>query len=323
MASEKFKFDPETLKYKKVKLSLKKRVLRILTYFSASLILAVGYYMVFSFVSDTPEVKELKRENKRIFIQYELLNKRFDQVEQVLSDIQHRDNNIYRTIFAAQPIDESIRTAGYGGANRYEELEKMDNAKIVAETAKRLDVISKRIYVQTKSFDEVVELAKNKEDMLASIPAIQPVSNLNLSRIASGYGVRIHPFYKVPKMHYGIDFTAPRGTEVYSTGKGTVIEARYSTGGYGKMVVVDHGFGYKTLYAHLNEINVRIGQKVRRGEVVGLVGSTGMSVAPHLHYEVHKNNEPIDPVNFFFNDLSPEQYEKVIQLASSGGQSFD
>lgn len=323
MARETFKYNPESLKFDRVKVTFKKRFLRFITYTLASVIVAVMYFILYDIFFDTPEEKNLKRENNQLLVQYDLLNKKFDNVEQVLIDIEQRDNNIYRTIFAAEPISKSIRTAGFGGTNRYEELENLSNSKIVIETAKRMDQITKRIYIQSKSFDEVTSLAANKEDLLISVPAIQPISNADLTRVASGFGMRIHPFYKVPKMHNGIDFTAPRGTEIYATGKGTVVDARYSNGGYGRMVVIDHGFGYQTLYAHMYEIKVRKGAKVARGQVIGLVGSTGMSVAPHLHYEVHKGNTPIDPINYFFNDLSPIQYQKIIQLAATSGQSFD
>ena len=240
-----------------------------------------------------------------------------------MEDLQERDDNIYRVIFEAEPIPSTVREAGIGGVDRYSELEGLSNGDIVIETAKKLDLIAKKAYIQSKSLDELENLAKRKEDMLRSIPAIQPISNSDLKRIASSFGMRIHPFYKVPKMHTGMDFTAPTGTDIYATGDGVVQKVDYSQRGYGNHVVIDHGFGYATLYAHMHSISVRPGQKVKRGSVIGQVGNTGMSVAPHLHYEVHKAGKQINPINYFFNDLTPEEYEKVIELSSLPTQSFD
>jgi murein DD-endopeptidase MepM/ murein hydrolase activator NlpD len=210
-----------------------------------------------------------------------------------------------------------------GGVDRYSELEGHTNSQIVIETAKRLDKLAKQVYIQSKSFDEVIEMARRKEEMIANIPAIQPVSNKDLRRVASPFGVRIHPFYKVLKMHTGMDFTAPIGTEIYATGNGIISDVIHSSRGYGNTIIIDHGYSYKTLYAHLSKTLVKPGQKVKRGDVIGLVGSTGMSMAPHLHYEVRKHDEPINPINFYFNDLTPEEYDKIIELASQSGQSLD
>jgi murein DD-endopeptidase MepM/ murein hydrolase activator NlpD len=238
--------------------------------------------------------------------------------------MQERDDNIYRVIFEADPIPSSIREAGFGGANRYKDLEGYGNSELVKETARNIDVITKQIYVQSRSFDEVIEMAKSKSEMLASIPAIQPVSNEDLKRIASGFGYRPHPIYKVMKMHAGIDFTASIGTPIYATGDGVVMKPPYGAGsGFGKYVMIDHGYGYKTLYAHMSSISVKPGQKVKRGEIIGEVGNTGTSTGPHLHYEVVRNDKKVDPINYFFNDLSPEEYQEIITLASKENQSFD
>ncbi len=245
------------------------------------------------------------------------------RVDQVLAELQEKDDDIYRVIFEAEPIPSSVRNAGFGGVNRYRELEQLTNADIVIGTTKRLDELTKQLVVQSRSFDEVITLAKNKEEMLASIPAIQPVSNEKLTRVASGFNFRIHPIYKVRHFHTGIDFTAPRGTEIYATGDGKVHDVIMKARGYGYHVIVDHGFGYNTLYAHMSKFKVRKGEVVKRGDVIGYVGSTGTSTAPHLHYEVIKNGEKINPMNFFFNDLTPEEYEKVIELSSQSNQSFD
>jgi murein DD-endopeptidase MepM/ murein hydrolase activator NlpD len=323
MPKHKYRFNPDSLSFDKEISSLGRKVWRGFYYFLASLVISVAYYIVFSFFFDTPQERGLRRENEEMLLQFELLNKKFDHISVVLEDIQQRDDNIYRTIFEAEPISGTIRNAGMGGVDRYSDLEDLSNSKIVIETAKRIDKLAKQIYIQSKSFDEIVSLAKRKEEMIANIPAIQPVSNKDLTRVASPFGVRIHPFYKVLKMHTGMDFTAPTGTEIYATGNGVVVDVVYSARGYGNTIIIDHGYSYKTLYAHLSKPLVKPGNKVRRGDVIGLVGSTGMSMAPHLHYEVRKNDEPINPINFYFNDLSPEEYDKIIELASQSGQSLD
>ncbi len=272
---------------------------------------------------ETPNSKDIKRENQRLLTQYKLMQKDLENIETVLKDLQQRDDNIYRVIFETEPIPSSIRNAGFGGANKYGHLENLDNSKLVITTARRLDILAKQAYVQSKSYDEVMKMAQDKEKMLASIPSIQPISNEGLRRTASGWGFRIHPIYKIRKFHYGMDFTAPTGTEIYVTGDGVVDEVTSEHSGYGKLVSVNHGYGYKTLYAHLSKFNVRAGQKVKRGEVIGFVGSTGTSTAPHLHYEVHKNGEPVNPQYFYYMDLTPQEYERMIAISSNMGQSFD
>ncbi len=323
MAKIKYKFDHKTLTYDKIILTGKQKFYRFLTYLSATFLIAVIYNVVFVIFFDTPKEKGLKRENQQLITQYDILNNRFDLVEKTLEDLQKRDDNIYRVIFEAEPIPPSVRSAGFGGTNRYIDLQGYKNSELVTETTQRLDKITKKLYVQSKSYDEVIELAENKEKMVACIPAIMPISNKDLRRTASGWGWRIHPIYKIRKFHYGMDFTAPTGTEVYASGDGVVVTVENSLRGYGKRVVIDHGFGYKTLYAHLNGFNVRKGQKVKRGEVIGFVGSTGTSTAPHLHYEVFKNNQKVNPVHYYFNDLTPEEFDKMIFISSNSGQSFD
>ncbi|MFP4018762.1 MAG: M23 family metallopeptidase [Bacteroidales bacterium] len=323
MMKYKYKYNPRTVRYEKVKLTWKDKLFRFLTYFSATILIAIMYNFVFSIFFDTPKEKGLHRENRQLKLQYELLNKRFALVENTLENLQQRDNSIYRVIFETDPIPASVREAGFGGSDRYEDLKGFENSEIVVKTASRLDKLSKQLYVQSKSYDEIVDLAKNKEDMLASIPAIMPISNKDLTRTASGFGWRIHPIYKIKKFHEGMDFTAPTGTEIYATGDGVVEKVKNSLRGYGKHVVVNHDFGYKTLYAHLNDFNVRRGQRVKRGDVVGYVGSTGLSTAPHLHYEVEKDGSAVNPVHYYFNDLTPEQYEKMIVISSNSGQTFD
>lgn len=324
MPQVRYKYNPSTLNYEKVEVTWVDRFKQIGSYlvlglFFAAIILLVAYTFF-----DSPKEKMLRRENAFLRQQMELLDNDLERVEKVLADIENRDDNIYRTIFEAEPIPESVRQVGVGGVNRYNYLKGFDVSDFVVDTRYKLDKLEKRLYIQSKSFDEVIDLARNKEEMLASIPAIQPVSNKELKRMASGFGNRIHPLYKVWKMHWGMDFSCPKGTDIYVTGNGTVKEVHSrNRRGYGKYVVIDHGFGYETLYAHMSKINVRRGQKVKRGEVIGQVGNTGTSSAPHLHYEVIKDGKKINPINFFFNDLSPDQYDRMIDMASHANQSFD
>lgn len=324
MAKTKYKYNPESLSFERIKMTLGERFLRFTAYFIGSVILAVLYGAIFTYLFDSPKEKVLKRENDQMRLQYELLSMDLEKVEKVLAHLQETDDNLYRTVFEAEPIPSSLREGGIGGVNRYEELEGYDNSSIVIETAMRLDRIKKKTYVQSKSFDELIELASEKENMLRSIPAIMPISNKDLTRTASGWGYRIHPIYKIRKFHWGMDFTAPTGTEIYATGDGTVSRIRTSKRGLGNHIIIDHGYGYQTVYAHLNRFNnLRVGQNVKRGDVIGFVGSTGLSTAPHLHYEVHLNGKKVDPANYYFNDLTPEEYERMIELAMRSGQSFD
>jgi murein DD-endopeptidase MepM/ murein hydrolase activator NlpD len=251
------------------------------------------------------------------------MDKSLNQISAVLENIKDRDDNIYRVIFEAEPIPNSIRKAGIGGVNRYKDLEGYDNSEILLSTVKKVDQISKQLYIQSKSFDEVIEMAQRKSDMMASIPAIQPVKNKELKRIASGYGRRIDPYYKKLKFHYGVDFSAPKGTPIYATGDGKVAKTKRSRRGFGNHIVIDHGYGYESLYAHMTKYTVRKGQKVKRGDVIGYVGSTGKSTAPHLHYEVHKDGKKINPAYYFHNDLSPEEFDRMLELSSQENQSFD
>ena len=323
MAKVKYYYDTKTLSYKRIELSGLNK-LKLLFYFLigsafTGLIMVIIFFQFF----DSPKEKRLNREINALTSQYEIVEDKLRQVELVLDDVQNRDDNIYRVIFEADPIPKSIRKAGYGGVNRYENLKGFSNSDLIINTSEKIDQISKQLYIQSKSFDDIIELAKNKSDMLAALPAIQPVSNKNLSRMASGYGYRIHPIYKTRKLHTGMDFSAKSGTPIYATGDGKVSKVKRSRRGYGNHVMIDHGYGYKTLYAHMKKYAVKKGQKVKRGEVIGYVGNTGTSVAPHLHYEVHKDGRKINPVNFYFNDLNAEEYEKMLEISSQNNQSFD
>jgi hypothetical protein len=323
MTPAKYKFNPESLSFDKIRLGYKAVLLRLLAYFIGSVFIAIIYGLLYAIFFDSPKEKALLREIDQLTIQYEMMNRDLDNVEKVIGHLEQTDDNLYRTIFEAEPIPATLREGGIGGVNRYKELEGYDNSKIVIETAKRLDKITKHVYIQSRSFDDLIILAKEKEVMLASFPAIMPIANKDLTRTASGFGMRIHPYYKISKLHTGMDFTAPMGTDIYVTGDGVVESVIQEKRGYGNYIIINHGFGYKTLYAHLDKSNVRRGQKVKRGDVIGFVGSTGLSLAPHLHYEVHLNDVAVDPSNYYFNDLTAEEYDRMIELASRSGQSFD
>lgn len=323
MPRTKYKFNPDSLSFDKVRLGLKALLLRFMAFFTGSIIIAIIYWALFATFFDSPREKALEREIQQLTIQYDLINRDMTNVEQVLEDLQKTDDNLYRTIFEAEPIPATLRQGGVGGINRYKSLEGYSNSSLIIETANRLDKIRKKIYIQSKSFADLIDLAMKKEDMLRSIPAILPISNNDLTRTASGFGLRIHPIYKIIKFHNGMDFTAPAGTDVYATGNGTVTSVQSSQRGLGKNIVIDHGFGYKSIYAHLSNFNVRVNQKVQRGDIIGYVGNTGTSVANHLHYEIKLNGENVDPVNYYFEDLSPAEYERMIEIASKTGQSFD
>lgn len=323
MPKTKYKFNHETLSFDKIRLGIKQMLLRLFAYFIGSLFLAGIYGFIFAFIFDSPKEKALKREIEQLSLQYELMNREMENVEKVLGHLQETDDNLYRTIFETEPVPSSYREGGIGGVNRYEELEGFSNSDLIVETATRLDRIRKKIYVQSQSFDELIAFAREKEDMLRSIPAIQPLSNKDLKRTASGFGYRIHPIYKISKFHSGMDFTAPTGTEVYATGDGVVSTVKSARRELGNHIIIDHGFGYQSVYGHLDRFNVRVGQKVTRGDVIGFVGNTGLSTAPHLHYEVLANGRNVDPALFYFNDLTPEEYDRMIEIANKSGQTFD
>lgn len=323
MSKVKYRFNKHSLTFDRIQTTFKKRMLLFLSHISTGVVFAaVILVIVYNFV-DSPKEKAQKREIAQLQLQYQILNDQLGKFTMVLKDLQERDDNIYRVIFEAEPIPSPIREAGIGGIDRYERLKGYTNSEIIIETHKKMDKIMGQLYVQSKSLDEVFAMAKNKENMLASIPAIQPVSNKDLTRIGSYFGTRMDPFYKVKKFHEGVDFTAPVGTEIYASGNGVVIKTGRNFGGYGNQVIIDHGYTYTTLYAHLSKILVRPGEKVKRGQIIGLVGNTGKSTAPHLHYEVRKNQRPINPIYFFYNDITPEQFELMLELSARPSQSMD
>jgi murein DD-endopeptidase MepM/ murein hydrolase activator NlpD len=271
----------------------------------------------------SPKEKSLERELTNLLFQYDILTKKIDNAYQVLENVEQRDNNLYRHYFETNPIPEEQRRAGFGGINRYKKYEGYDNSQLVIESAKRIDILEKAIVVQSKSLDEIAKLAKNKEQLLSAIPAIQPIKNSDLTRMASGFGWRRDPFTKARKFHKGMDFTAKRGTPVYASGDGKITRADSRSSGYGKHIRIDHGYGYVSLYAHLNGYNVRRGQKIKRGDVIGFVGSTGRSQAPHLHYEIAKDGRKINPVNFYYGNLTAQEFDLLLKQAEVENQSLD
>ena len=322
MAKKKYKINPETLAMEQVEHGFRYWVRQTGIYILAGIVIGILFLYLFLTFFPSPREKQLLREKASLESQLEVLNNQVDQMQVVMTDLQQRDDNLYRVLFGAEPIPLSVRQGAQRKIDYYEQLAQMTNSELAADLALKVDLLEKEIYVQAKSYDEVAQMAKEQEIRMENIPAIQPVMNKDLKRVASGYGMRIDPVYHVRKFHQGMDFTAPTGTEVFATGNAKVDFAGWKQG-YGNTVILDHGYGYKTLYAHLYKILVRKGQKVRRSDIIALVGNTGKSTGPHLHYEVRLNNKPVDPRNYYFYDLSPEEYDQMIQLSNNFGQMLD
>lgn len=323
MKKIKYFYNTQTLKYEKLVVSVRVKILRVLGFISAAIVTGILFLSVAYRFLDSPKEKMLRSDIDNMKEEYNALQGRLSELRGQLDELQHRDNEIYRVIFEAAPIPDSVRA----GNNRKDEelarLQTKPNEVIINATSKMLDELVNRVAIQEKSYIQIEDLIKNKQKMLASIPAIQPVANKDLDRIASGFGYRIDPIYKTMKFHSGLDFAAPSGTPIYATGDGKVEEASLSDVGYGNHVVINHGYGYKSLYGHMYRIKAKRGQTVNRGDVIGWVGSTGKSTGPHCHYEVSKNGIKVDPVYFFYNDLTPEQFDRMLKIARSGNQSFD
>lgn len=315
-------YNPKTRTYDRIYPTLRERVMSILRRLFIDMGFAGGCFLLLYWLFGTPSENALRIENSQLQAQYNVLSKQLDDALEIMSDLQQRDDNLYRVILQSEPISEYVRQAGYGGTNRYEHLEEMANAKLVINTTQKLDLLKRQLYIQSKSYDEVVQLCKQNDERLQCIPAIQPVSNKDLKQTASGYGLRIDPIYKTHKFHSGMDFSANTGTPVYATGNGTVVSSGWESG-YGLTIEIDHGFGYRTRYAHLSATQVRKGQKVTRGEVIGKVGSTGKSTGPHLHYEVVAKGRKVNPVNYYFMDLSADEYDRMVQMAANHGKVYD
>ncbi|OUP07267.1 peptidase M23 [Mediterranea sp. An20] len=315
-------YNPRTQTYDRIYPTVRQRLMSHLRRLFIGMGLGAACFIAPLIIFGSPSEKELRKENSRLQAQYNVLSHRMDEAMGVLQDIQQRDDNLYRVIFQADPISPAVRQASYGGTNRYEPLMDMADAELVVNTTQKLDVLYRQLYLQSRSFDEVVEMCRQHDEMLRCIPAIQPVSNKDLKQTASGYGTRVDPIYGTTRFHAGMDFSANLGTDVYATGDGTVVKMGWQTG-YGNVIIIDHGFGYETWYAHLQEFRTKLGKKVVRGEVIGGVGSTGKSTGPHLHYEVHVKGQVVNPVNYYFMDLNAEDYDRMIQLAANHGKMMD
>ncbi|MDY8134600.1 M23 family metallopeptidase [Aquimarina sp. 2201CG5-10] len=325
MSKVKYYYDSDTLSYRKIERK-KGRLAGLISLIVIGVFLA-GFVLLVAYINipglETPKEKAYKRELENMQLQYDLMNKRLERDETILKEIAQRDDNIYRLYFGAKPIPEELRNAGFGGVNRYKALEGFDNSEIIVSSSERIDKLTKQIVVQSKSLDEIASLAEKKEELLATIPAIQPIQNSDLKRMASGYGWRSDPFTKARKFHYGMDFSAATGTPIYASGNGIVTRADANSTGYGKHIRIDHGFNYVSLYAHLNKYNVKKGQKVSRGDVIGYVGSTGRSVAPHLHYEIFKDGERINPRNFYYGSLTSEEFNEMLKASNLINETLD
>lgn len=321
----KYYYDTETLAYKKIKPKRGRNFGYIALFIFSSALFGFLCFVILLNTPffETPKDKIQAREIENLKIRYDILEKRMALAQDVLVNIEERDNNLYRVFFNSSPIPMEQRRAGLGGINRYDEFDGYNNSDLIKNATRKMDVLSKSLVVQSKSLDEIINLAKDKEKLLAAIPAIQPVKNEDLTRMASGFGYRNDPFTKIRKFHYGMDFTAKTGTPIFATGDGVVMKADNSMSGYGNLIIVNHGFGYKSFYAHMSKFKARKGQKVKRGDIIGYVGSTGRSEAPHLHYEVHKDGQPINPINFYYGSISAEEYKAISELANQENQALD
>ncbi|MBQ8336335.1 MAG: M23 family metallopeptidase [Bacteroidaceae bacterium] len=324
MRKPRYTFNSETNEYERIYVTLAQRVIIVLRNIFFSIIFGGLAFLVFYMLIDKPTVQEFENENSQLLAQYKVLSSRLDRAMLVLQDIQQRDDNLYRVMLNAEPVSDEARNAGYAGTNRYDHLLGMNNAELLVETTQKLDLLEKQLYMQIKSFDEVVALDKDAEERLRHLPAIQPIANRDLKRTASGYGYRIDPVYKVRKFHKGMDFSCDKRTPVYATADGVVESAKWMSG-YGYTVVIDHGYGYKTLYAHLldKKFLVKRGQKVVRGEQIALSGNSGKSTGPHLHYEVINKGKHENPINYYFMDLDADGYDQMLQMAENHGKIYD
>jgi murein DD-endopeptidase MepM/ murein hydrolase activator NlpD len=325
MAKVKYYYDSENLAYRKIITRTRKKIGVVLLFLVASALFGLLSFIVLLNTPyfETPKNKKQAREIENLKLRYAILNKKMDEVADVMQFIEERDNNLYRVYFNSSPIPEEERKSGFKDANRYKDLEGYNNSQLVASTTKRIDILRKELSIQSKSLDDILKMAKAKDKLLAAIPAIQPVRNENLRSMVSGFGYRTDPFTKTRKMHEGMDFTAKTGTPIYATGDGIVARADNTASGFGNHIVIRHGFGYETLYAHLSKYKCRPGQRIKRGDVIGYVGSTGRSEGPHLHYEVHKNGKVVNPLNFYYGNISAVEYVAIAQAANQENQSFD
>ena len=324
MAKIKYYYDTESCRYERIKVSSWDIILNLLGFLVVSSIIGLGIFFVTDHYFESPAKASLRKENDELKLYYELLEQDIEEANKMLAVLGERDDDIYRVVFGVEPIPEEIRAAGIGGVNRYRELldEGLEREELILSNMQRIDKLKKQMYIQTMSYDDIMSMAKDKEAFLASIPAIQPVSNKELKRLSSGFGYRIDPFTKIKKMHPGTDFSLPTGSPVYATGDGIVRFARKSFGGYGNQIEINHGFGYRTKYAHLSEFLVKKGQRVKRGQIIAYSGNSGRSTAPHLHYEVMKDGKKINPINYFSKDVTDEEYAEILRLSSIENQAM-
>ncbi len=323
MTKKKYKYNPHRLSYEEVKSGFWMRSFKLLLWLSPSVVMGLVFGYFFSRRMDSPVEQRLKTEIGYYKDEVERLSEDMDFVHKVLDDIEKRDEDLYRVALNANSFPEELRVMGTGGSEKYDYLDHLSNAELLKSTSEKMDRLESRLQAQSLSFKELLNIAKNKDKMLTSIPAIQPVSNKNLRQMVSGFGYRIDPIYKTRQMHTGTDFTANIGTHVHATGDGVVEAIEVSAWGYGNSVIINHGFGFKTRYAHLSAFKVRQGQHVKRGELIGLVGNTGKSTGPHLHYEVERRGVKVNPIHYFHSDLTPEQYEQLIKMSDNSFNSFD
>ena len=322
MARKKYHFNPDTLAMERVEQGvsywLRRGGMSILT----GVLMGILFFFLFFSFFPSPREKQVKQERDALESQYEVLEQQVDRMQIVMADLQQRDDNLYRVLFEAEPIPLSSRLGAAGQVAYYDSIAQMTNSQLASQLTKKVDILEKAVYAQAKSYDEILLLAKEQEFRLENLPAIQPVLNKDLTRVASGYGWRVDPIYHTRKFHAGMDFTSPIGTDVYATGNGKVEFVGWKQG-YGNCVIIDHGYNYQTLYAHLSKSLTVVGRKVHRGDIIALVGNTGKSTGPHLHYEVRFKGQPLDPRNFYFQDLSPEEYDRMVQLSNNFGQMLD
>ena len=323
MSKKQYRYNPETLSYEEVRLSVGQRIFKVLLWLAPNIVVGVVVAFFFARQIDSPKERALKSELEAVEQRLADLNADMALVNEVLDAIEKRDEDMYRLALHAKSFPEELRRMGTGGSEKYNRLLKLPNGELLKETSESMDKLQRRLHAQSLSFDELLKLVKKKEKLISHIPAIQPVRNRDLKRAISGFGYRIDPIYRTRRMHTGIDFTADRGTEVYATGDGVVKEIQNKRWGYGKCIIIDHGFGYQTLYAHLSAFKVKEGQKIKRGELIGLIGSTGKSTGPHLHYEVIKDGTKINPIAYFHSDLSPDQYEQMLEMSANTSSAMD
>ncbi|MDR2148478.1 MAG: M23 family metallopeptidase [Tannerella sp.] len=317
-----YKFNDKTLEYERVFPSAKERFFVVLQNLSMGLLIGVVSFFLFLHFLKSPEEILLKKENQLLQTHYEMLSNELDQANNILGDLQQRDEKLYRAIFHADTIPLSMRSAGFAGAKKYDYLKGMNNSEIVRKTTQKMDLLRNQLYVQSYSLEELISIGKDMENRLQCLPAIQPVANKDLKRTASGYGMRMDPIYHIPMFHSGMDFTAEPGTDIYATGNGTVVYAEWKQG-YGNCIILNHGYDFETLYGHLQDYKVKVGQKVTRGEVIATVGNTGKSTGPHLHYEVWYKGQADNPAKYYYQDLTPEEYDRMLQIAENHGQVMD